>query len=162
MAHLTAQMEREYTDLINEAIHVIHDEATRRMYARTLWTTRILYESDPYWIVHSTFTSTLKDTWVMRTAAAIAGRTDCDQCLDNQNEEEDFRHQEKTPERMTEVASLSGLARIMFTSTVNKEWVHPIMKGYWYVLAWDPLPREEPHQEAIVLATGHHVSVFPF
>ena len=98
----------------------------------------------------------------METVQAIAGRDDCDTWLNDHNDKEDFRHRAKTPDRMAEIASISGLARIMFTSVVNKDWVHPVLKAYWYVLAWEELPREEPHQEAIVLSTGHHVTVFPF
>ena len=163
MPRFTAQMEREYADLFNEGVRVIDDEVTCRMYTRTLWTMRVLYESDPYWNEQTpTFITTLKHTWIMETVTEIAGSEDCDQWLNDQNDEEDFRHPDKTPERMAELASLSGLARIMFNSTVDKQWVHPIMKAYWYVLAWDALPRGETHQEAMVLSTGHHVTVFPF
>ena len=156
-------MEREYADLVNEAVHVIYGEVTRRMYTRTLWTMRVLYESDPYWIerIPTCFT-TLKHTWLMDTVTEIAGSEDCDQWLNDQYDEENFRHPEKTPARMAEIASLSGLARIMFTSTANKQWVSPLVKAYWYVLAWEPDPRELPHQESMVLPTGHQVTVFPF
>ena len=51
---------------------------------------------------------------------------------------------------------------MMFNSTVDKDWVHPYMKAYWFTLAWVELDREQPLQESTVLSTGHHVSVFPF
>ena len=124
---------------------------------------RVLYESDPYWIeqIPTCFT-TLKHTWLMDTVTEIAGSEDCDQWLNDQNDEEDFRHPEKTPARMAELASLSGLARIMFTSTANKRWISPLVKAYWFVLAWEPDDRELPHRESMVLPTGHQVTVFPF
>ena len=156
-------MEREYADLINEAAHVTYGAVTRRLYTRTLWTLRALYESDPYWIERvPTCFETLRHTWLMNTVTEIAGREDSDQWLNNQYDEENFRHPEKTPARMAEIASLSGLARIMFTSTANKQWVSPLVKAYWYALAWEPDDRELPHRESMVLPTGHQVTVFPF
>ncbi len=101
-------MEREYADLVNEAAHVTYGAVTRRMYTRTLWTLRALYESDLYWIerIPTCFT-TLRHTWLMDTVTEIAGKEDCDQWLNDQYDEENFRHPEKTPARMAEIASLS-------------------------------------------------------
>ena len=156
-------MEREYADLVNEAVHVTFGAVTRRMYTRTLWTLRALYESDPHWIERTpTCFTTLRHTWLMNTVTEIAGREDSDQWLNKQYDEENFRHPEKTPARMAEIASLSGLARIMFTSTANKQWVSPLVKAYWYALAWEPDDRELPHRESMVLPTGHQVTFFPF
>ena len=157
-------MEREYADLINEAAHVTYGAVTRRLYTRTIWTLRTLYETDPYWSERvPTCFETLRHTWLMNTVTRIISEAeDSDRWLEKQYDEENFRHPEKTPARMAEIASLSGLARIMFTSTANKQWVHPMMKAYWYVLAWEPDPRELPHQESMVLPTGHQVTVFPF
>ena len=33
-------------------------------------------------------------------------------------------------ERMAEIADISGYARIMFSSTATKTWVHPVIKSY--------------------------------
>ena len=157
-------MEREYNDLINEAAHVTFGAVTRRLYTRTVWTLRTLYETDPYWSerVPMCFEA-LRNTWLMNAVTKILSEAeDSDRWLEKQYDEENFRHPEKTPARMAEIAELSGLARIMFTSTANKRWVPPLVKAYWFVLSWEPDDRELPHRESMVLTTGHQVSVFPF
>ena len=53
----------------------------------------------------------------------------------DQADSESFDHPLKTVVRMAEVATVSALARILFTSTVRLEWIHPLCKAYWYALA---------------------------
>ena len=162
MPAFTPQMEEEYADLLNEAVHVTNQTTTRRAYMGTIWTLRALYESNPNWIEWTPECfATLRHTWLMTTVTEIAGKEDSDRWLNHQYEKEDFQHQQKTPARMEEIASISGLARIMFTSTVNKQWISPLVKAYWYALAWEPKDRELPHRESTVLSSGHHVTVFP-
>ena len=162
MPIFTPQMESEYADLIHEAAHVTSGATIRRAYRGTIKTLRALYESDPNWIARtpSCFV-TLEHTWLMTMVTEIARREDSDRWLNHQYEKENFQHQLKTPARMEEIASISGLARIMFTSTVNKQWISPLVKAYWYALAWEPRDRELPHRESTVLSSGHHVTVFP-
>ena len=164
MTQFTPEMEKEYDHLMAEADQVIYDHsgATQRLYTRALWTSRTLFLTDPHWVDRSTFTLTLRDTWIMSAVSDIVQRYQCQEWLEDQRDNDDFTHPDKTETRMAELASISALSRIMFTSTVEAEWIPNTVKAYWYVLAWEPLSREEPHQEATVLSTGHHVSVFPF
>ena len=162
MPAFTIQMEGEYADLLNEAVHVTNGAATRRAYTGTIRMLRALYESDPNWVERTpTCFAALKHTWLMTTVTEITGKEDSDRWLSHQCDDEDFQHQQKTPARMEEIASISGLARIMLTSTVNKQWISPSVKAYWYTLAWEPEDREFPHRESTVLSSGHHVTVFP-
>ena len=162
MPYLTPAQMREYTDLYNEAEFVTHDGPTRRMYQRTIWTQRILYQLDAYWAEQTpSCFAALKYTWIMKVVREITERDDCDEWL-NDKEQEDYSHPEKTENRMADLAHVSGYARIMFTSTVNKEWVHPVMKAYWFTLAWTPHDRERPLMESTITNCRHHVSVFPF
>ena len=162
MPAFTPQMEGEYLDLLNEAAHVTSGATIRRAYRGTIKTLRALYEADPNWIERTPACfATLEHTWLMTLVSEIARREDSDRWLNHQYEKENFQHQQKTPARIEEIASISGLARIMFTSTVNKQWISPLVKAYWYALAWEPRDRELPHRESTVLSSGHHVTVFP-
>ena len=126
-------MEGEYADLLNEAVHVTNGAAIRRAYTGTIRMLRALYESDPNWIERTpTCFAALKHTWLMTAVTEITGKEDSDRWLSHQCDDEDFQHQQKTPARMEEIASISGLARIMFTSTVTKQWISPVVKAYWY------------------------------
>ncbi len=161
MPLFTQAQEQEYADLINEAEEVTTDAPTRRMYYRTIWTMRTLYEMDPYWIQQMpTCITTLKDTWIMEVVNQLGGLDDCNGWLNAKHQAENFQHPEKTENRMAELANVSGTARIMFNSTVDKDWVHPYLKAYWFTLAWAQHDGEQ--FESTILPSGHHVSVFPF
>ena len=156
-------MMAEYTDLYNEAEFVTQDGPIRRMYQRTIWSQRILYQLDAYWAEHTpSGLSAIRHTWIMELVRSITQRDDCEEWLEDKESREDYTHRMKTEDRMAELAPVSGYARIMFTSTVNKKWVHPTMKAYWFVLSWAPRAREMPHVESTILSTGHHLSVFPY
>ena len=153
----------EYTDLYNEAEFVTQDGPIRRMYQRTIWSQRILYQLDAYWAEHTpSGLSAIKHTWIMDLVRSITQRDDCEEWLEDKESREDYTHRMKTEDRMAELAPVSGYARIMFTSTVNMKWVHPTMKAYWFVLSWAPRERERPLVESTILSTGHHLSVFPY
>ena len=156
-------MMAEYTDLYNEAEFVTQDGPIRRMYQRTIWSQRILYQLDAYWAEHTpSGLSAIKHTWIMELVRSITQRDDCEEWLEDKESREDYTHRMKTEDRMAELAPVSGYARIMFTSTVNKKWVHPTMKAYWFVLSWAPRAREVPLMESTILGTGHHLRVFPY
>ena len=162
MPAFTPQMEVEYNDLLNEAAHVTSGAVIRRAYIGMIKTLRACYELDPNWMERAPECFlTLEHTWLMAMVSEIARREDSDQWLSLQYERESFQHEQKTPARIEEITSISGLARIMFTSTVNKQWISPLLKAYWYALAWEPRDRELPHQKSTVLSSGHHVTVFP-
>ena len=156
-------MMAEYTDLYNEAEFVTRGGPIRRMYQRTIWSQRILYQLDDYWAEHMpSGLSAIRHTWIMDLVQSIIQRDDCEEWLGDKKSREDYTHWMKTEDRMAELAPVSGYARIMFTSTVNKKWVHPAMKAYWFALSWAPHVREVPLMESTILGTGHHLSVFPF
>ena len=162
MPIFTPQMEGEYDDLIDEAVHVTSGAVIRRAYLGTIKTLRALYEADPNWSERAPACfPTLEHTWLMTMVTEIAMKEDSDRWLNLQCTRENFHHPLKTPARLEEIASISGLARIMFTSTVNKQWISPRVKAYWYALSWEPRDSELPHQKTIVLSSGHHVTVFP-
>ena len=80
----------------------------------------------------------LNDTWIMTLVRQISERNDCHEYLEAKESEDDFSHPLKTPERMAEIAEISGYARIMFSSTATKTWIHPVIKSYWFALSWGP------------------------
>ena len=166
MADFTTAMEKEYTDLMSEAVHVTSEDPVRRMYWRTIWTLRRLYETDPHWMEQTlTCITTLQGTWIKDVIVEIAQMNDPNRWLNAKHQAENLQHPAKTRHRMAELASITVYARIMFNSTVDKDWVHPFMKAYWFTLAWEwPVEddREQPLDEAKGLPTGHHISVFPF
>ena len=163
MPLLTPQQMAEYTDLFNEAELLTHDGPTRRAYRRTIWAQRVLYQQDACWAeqVPSSL-SALNNTWIMELVRDITQREDCDEWLESKEHQEDYSHQMKTEERMADLAHVAGYARVMFTSTVSKTWIHPVIKAYWFALSWAPDDREVPLMESTVTSTGHHVTVFPF
>ena len=156
-------MEGEYLDLLNEAAHVTSGATIRRAYRGTIKTLRALYEADPNWIERTPACfATLEHTWLMTMVTEIAMKEDSDRWLNLQCTRENFHHPLKTPARLEEIASISGLARIMFTSTVNKQWISPLVKAYWYALAWEFRDSELPHRRSTFLSSGHQrVTVFP-
>ena len=96
----------------------------------------------------------------MTTVNAIVEQGGGDQWLRLQCDREKLQHQQKTPERMAEVAPISRFARVMFTSTATREWVSPWLKAYWYALAWETID-EDMDQVLTTLPSGHPVTVFP-
>ena len=106
----------------------------------------------------------LENTWIMTLVREVSQRNNCHEWLEAKESDDDFTHPLKTPERMAEVAEVSGYARIMFTSTVTKNWIHPVIKSYWFALAWGPGEREANGDlmSSTVIPSGHHLTVFPF
>ena len=156
-------MMAEYTDLYNEAARVTRGGPIRRMYQRTIWSQRILYQLDSCWAEHTPLgLSAIRHTWIMELVQSIVQHEDGEEWLADRKSREDYTHPMKTEDRMAELAPVSGYARIMFTSTVNKKWVHPQMKAYWFALSWAPHVREVPLMESTITSSGHHVTVFPF
>ena len=161
MPFFTIEMEEEYQSLLDEADYITGRAPNQRAYMGTLYILKNLYESDLDWIDRKPECfSTLRNTWIMTTVNAIVEQGGGDQWLRRQCDGENLQHQQKTPERMAEVASISGLARVMFTSTITKEWISPWIKAYWYTLAWETID-EDMDQVLTTLPSGHPVTVFP-
>ena len=154
-------MEEEYQSLLDEADYITGRALNQRAYMGTLYILKNLYESDLDWIDRKPECfSTLRNTWIMTTVNAIVEQGGGDQWLRRQCDGENLQHQQKTPERMAEVASISGLARVMFNSTATREWISPWIKAYWYTLAWETID-EDLDQVSATLPSGHPVAVFP-
>ena len=154
-------MEEEYQSLLDEADYITGRALNQRAYMGTLYILKNLYESDLDWIDRKPECfSTLKNTWIMTTVNAIVEQGGGDQWLKRQCDRENLQHQQKTSERMAEVASISRFAKVMFTSTATMEWVSPWLKAYWYALAWETMDEDDPDSSTI-LPSGHHVTVFP-
>ena len=163
MPLLNPQQQAEYTDLFNEAVFLTHDGPTRRAYQRTIWVQRVLYQQDACWAEQvPPSLSALSETWIMALVQEITQMKECDAWLEDKERREDYSHRLKTEERMADLAHVAGYARIMFTSTVGKAWIHPVLKAYWFALSWAPDQREVPLMESTVMSSGHHVNVFPF
>ena len=161
MPFFTIEMEEEYQSLLDEAEYITERASNQRAYMGTLYILKNLYESDLDWIDRTPECfSTLKNTWIMTTVNAIVGQGGGDQWLKRQCNREDLQHQQKTPERMAEVASISRFAQVMFASTATREWVSPWLKAYWYTLAWETMDEDDP-AVSTTLPSGHHVTVFP-
>ena len=78
----------------------------------------------------------------------------------SQADAEDLGHPLKTRPRMEEVRRVSGLARILFTSTVRLDWIHPLCKAYWYTLSQAEREDEYPHSAETRVPPGVRLSVF--
>ena len=157
------QHQAEYLDLLREARFLTHTGQLRRTYERTLWVQRTLFEQDACWAEQvPPSPAALNDTWIMELVNEVTQRTNCGEWLEDKEHGEDYTHELKTPERMEDLARIAGYARIMFSSTVGKAWVSPVLKAYWFALSWAPDQREVPLMESTVMSSGNHVNVFPF
>ena len=157
------QYQAEYLDLLREARFLTHTGQLRRTYERTLWVQRALFEQDARWAEQvPPSLAALNDTWIMELVKEVTQRTNCGEWLGDKEHGEDYTHELKTPERMEDLARIAGYARIMFSSTVGKAWVSPVLKAYWFALSWAPDQREVPLMESTVMSSGHHVNAFPF
>ena len=161
MPFFNIEMEEDYQGLLDEAEHITERASNQRAYTGTLQILRNLYETDLDWIDRKPACfSTLKNTWIMTTVNAIVEQGGGDQWLRLQCDREELQHQQKTSERMAEVALISRFAQVMFTSTATLEWVSPWLKAYWYALAWETMD-ENDSAASTTLPSGHHVTVFP-
>ena len=165
MPEMTCQQYREFITLYRESIELFDPGFLRESFRRTIWVQRKLYQEDAPWeeqIPPSLVA--LNDTWIMTLVRQISERNDCHEYLEEKESEDDFTHPLKTPERMAEIAEISGYARIMFSSTATKNWIHPVIKSYWFALSWGPGEREANGdlESSTVIPSGHHLSVFPY
>ena len=172
MPEMTDRQYREYQTLYRESSELFHpgvpqeDPGFRQeAFRRTLWIQRKLYLEDAAWEEQiPPGLTALNDTWIMDVVWEISEREDCHQYLAAKENEDDWTHPLKTPERMAEIADISGYARIIFTTTANMDWIHPIIKSYWFALSWGPGEREANGglEISTVMTLGHHLSVFPY
>ena len=165
MPLLTQEEYDEFIALYGEARHLTRIGPTREAFRRTIWTQRVLYEMDATWAEHIPASLVaLENTWIMTLVRDISQRDNCHQWLEEKESNDDFTHELKTVGRMAELEEISGYARIMFSSTVGKAWIHPVIKAYWFALAWTPGYREinGTLRDSTITPTGHHITVFPF
>ena len=165
MPEMTDRQYREYQTLYRESSELFDPGFIQEAFRRTIWIQRKLYLEDAAWEEQiPPGLTALNDTWIMDVVWEISEREDCHQYLAAKENEDDWTHPLKTPERMAEIAEISGYARIMFSSTATKTWVHPVIKSYWFALSWGPGEREANGglESSTVIPSGHHLSVFPF
>ena len=165
MPLLTHEEYQEFISLYGEAIHLCRIGPIRESFRRTVWIQRVLHETDATWWQRQTASLVaLENTWIMTLVREVSQQGNCHEWLEARESDDNFTHPLKTPERMAEVDEVSGYARIMLSSTVAKTWVHPVIKSYWFALAWGPGEREANGTllDSTVIPSGHHITVFPF
>ena len=165
MPEMTCRQYREFMTLYRESSELFDPGFLREAFRRTIWIQRKLYQDDALWEEQiPPGLVALNDTWIMTLVREISEREDCHQYLEEKEDEDDWTHPLKTPERMAEIADISGFSRIMFTTTANMDWIHPVIKSYWFALSWGPGERERDGglESSAVMILGHHLSVFPY
>ena len=165
MPPLTCQQYREFVTLYRESRHLFDPGQLRESFRRTVWVQRELHERDATWEEQTPASLVaLDDTWIMTLVREVSQQDNCHEWLEERESNDDFTHPLKTPDRMAEINEISGYARIMFSSTAARTWIHPVIKSYWFALAWGPGQREADGtlQDSTVIPSGHHLTVFPF
>ena len=134
----TLRMRAELEDLRNEMLLCIPDEQHQQEFEQIILNQVRLFTSNSPWEDWTfSFANRLRDSWVLTVVSSIM-EVGGNEWMIEQANSESFDHPLKTVVRMAEVNTVSALARIVFTSTVNLEWVHPRIKAYWYALAQSP------------------------
>ena len=134
----TLRMRAELEDLRNEMLFCIPDEQHQQEFEQIILNQVRLFTSNSPWEDWTfSFANRLRDSWVLTVVSSIM-EVGGNEWMIAQADSESFDHPLKTLVRMAEVSTVSALARIVFTSTVNLEWVHPRIKAYWYALAQSP------------------------
>ena len=165
MPLLTHQEYQEFISLYGEARHLFEVGPLRESFRRTVWIQRVLHETDATWWQRQTASLVaLENTWIMTLVREVSQQDNCHEWLEERESHDNFTHPLKTPDRMAEIDEISGYARIMLSSTVAKTWIHPVIKSYWFALAWQPGQREANGtlRDSTVIPSGHHITVFPF
>ena len=134
----TLRMQAELEDLRNETPLCIPDEQHQQEFEQIILNQVRLFTSNSPWEDWTfSFANRLRDSWVLTVVSSIM-EVGGNEWMIEKADSESFDHPLKTVVRMAEVGTVSALARIVFTSTVNLEWVHPRIKAYWYALAQSP------------------------
>ena len=165
MPLLTHEEYREFISLYGEARHLFEIGPLRESFRRTVWIQRVLHEMDATREEHTPASLVaLENTWIMTLVREVSQQDNCHEWLEERESHDNFTHPLKTPDRMAEIDEISGYARIMLSSTVAKAWIHPVIKSYWFALAWRPGQREANGtlRDSTVIPSGHHITVFPF
>ena len=159
MRTFTPKMQAELRDLRREIPRCIPEEH-RENCLRMILNQKRLFEGGASWENWTpSFTDNLHGTWVATTVSSIVEQGG-NEWMINQADSEDLDHPLKTRARMEEVIRVSGLARILFTSTVRLDWIHPLCKAYWYTLSQAEREGEYPHSAETRIPPGIRLSVF--
>ena len=159
MRTFNPKMRAELEDLRNEIPRCIPEEY-REECLRTILNQKRLFEGGASWENWTpSFANHLHGTWVVTAVSSIVEEGGNEWMIDKADSES-FDHPLKTVARMEEVSRVSGLARILFTSTVRLEWIHPLCKAYWYALSRAESEDEYPHSAETVIPPGIRLSVF--
>ena len=118
MNTFTPKMQEELEDLRNEIPRCIPEEYQEEC-LRTILNQKRLFNGGTSWENWTpSFADRLHGTWVMTVASSIVEEGGNEWMIDKADSES-FDHPLKTVARMEEVSRVSGLARILFTSTVR-------------------------------------------
>ena len=159
MSTFTPKMRAELEDLRSEIPRCIPEEYQEEC-LRTILNQKRLFDGGTSWENWTpSFANRLHGTWVMTVASSIVEEGGNEWMIDKADSES-FDHPLKTVARMEEVSRVSGLARILFTSTVRLGWIHPLCKAYWYALSRAENEDEYPHSAETVIPFGVRLSVF--
>ena len=152
-------MQEELDSLRNEIPYCVPEEYQGDC-LRTILDQKELFNGGTSWEDWSpSFADHLRGTWVMTVASSIV-REGGNEWMISKADSERFDHPLKTVARMEEVMTVSGLARILFTSTVRLGWIHPLCKAYWYALSRAESEEEYPHLAETVIPPGIQLSIF--
>ena len=159
MNTFTPKMRAELRDLREEIPRCIPEEY-RENCLRMILNQKRLFEGGASWQNWTpSFTDHLHGTWIATAVSSIVEQGG-NEWMINQADSEDLDHPLKTRARMAEVIRVSGLARILFTSTVRLDWIHPLCKAYWYTLSQAEREGEYPHSAETRIPPGIRLSVF--
>ena len=97
----------------------------------------------------------IKGTWLEELIEEVLsdGPRAAQEFFVNRSDEENYGHPLKTEARMELVVSVSGLARVLFTSLVRFPWIHVAYKALLFALAASEREAEYPHEMAFSLPT---------
>lgn len=73
---------------------------------------------------------------------------------------EDFRHPEKSPQRIDETVQVSGLSRILLTTLLKCRFIPFVYKCFLFSLAYSTREAEFPHEGSVELLCGRNINLF--
>jgi len=88
---------------------------------------------------------TTGETWIERAINRIEAEGGSS-WLKDKALKEDLTMDMKTPQRMENIREVTGLARILFTTLVNYDWIPLNYKAFLFCCADDPCDTEYPHE----------------
>ena len=91
----------------------------------------------------------IRMTWVGQVVEDVLDRGE--EWLKERVDNETFDHCWKTPQNMDTVVAVSGLCRILLTSLIKADFIHPRLKAFWFAMTTDYREVELPHEGVCVI-----------